>query len=74
MTSEEKKDRPINMISEAAHYNLTSDYAVHPMSPLGRVSYYNKHTLFISTKLFSYLAQRGTETQLHRNFVVVVSF
>ncbi|XP_053108320.1 pleckstrin homology domain-containing family A member 5 isoform X13 [Hemicordylus capensis] len=38
MTSEEKKDRPINMISEAAHYNLTSDYAAHPMSPLGRTS------------------------------------
>ncbi|XP_044308113.1 pleckstrin homology domain-containing family A member 5 isoform X10 [Varanus komodoensis] len=38
MTSEEKKERPINMISEAAHYNLTSDYAAHPMSPLGRTS------------------------------------
>uniref|UniRef100_G1KU58 Pleckstrin homology domain containing A5 n=1 Tax=Anolis carolinensis TaxID=28377 RepID=G1KU58_ANOCA len=38
MTSEEKKDRPVNMISEAAHYNLTSDYAAHPMSPLGRTS------------------------------------
>ncbi|XP_054844022.1 pleckstrin homology domain-containing family A member 5 isoform X5 [Eublepharis macularius] len=38
MTSEEKKDRPINMISEAAPYNLTSDYAAHPMSPLGRTS------------------------------------
>ncbi|XP_042322640.1 pleckstrin homology domain-containing family A member 5 isoform X12 [Sceloporus undulatus] len=38
MTSEEKKDRPVNMISEAAHYNLTSDYAAHPVSPLGRTS------------------------------------
>ncbi|XP_061494436.1 pleckstrin homology domain-containing family A member 5 isoform X4 [Rhineura floridana] len=38
MSSEEKKDRPVNMISEAAHYNLTSDYAAHPMSPLGRTS------------------------------------
>uniref|UniRef100_A0A8D0BG74 Pleckstrin homology domain containing A5 n=1 Tax=Salvator merianae TaxID=96440 RepID=A0A8D0BG74_SALMN len=38
MTSEEKKDRPVNMTSEAAHHNLTSDYATHPMSPLGRTS------------------------------------
>nr|XP_020659881.1 pleckstrin homology domain-containing family A member 5 isoform X9 [Pogona vitticeps] len=38
MTSEEKKDRSVNMISEAAHYNLTSEYAGHPMSPLGRTS------------------------------------
>ncbi|XP_033017774.1 pleckstrin homology domain-containing family A member 5 isoform X8 [Lacerta agilis] len=38
MSSEEKKDRQVNMISEAAHYNLTSDYAAHPMSPLGRTS------------------------------------
>ncbi|XP_048358370.1 pleckstrin homology domain-containing family A member 5 isoform X12 [Sphaerodactylus townsendi] len=38
MSSEDKKDRPINMISEAAHYNLTSDYSVHPLSPLGRTS------------------------------------
>uniref|UniRef100_A0A8C6VH32 Pleckstrin homology domain containing A5 n=1 Tax=Naja naja TaxID=35670 RepID=A0A8C6VH32_NAJNA len=38
MTSEEKKERPLNMVSEAAHYNLTSDYAAHPMSPLGRTS------------------------------------
>ncbi|XP_075753874.1 pleckstrin homology domain-containing family A member 5 isoform X1 [Pelodiscus sinensis] len=35
MTSEEKKERPI---SEASNYNLTSDYAVHPMSPVGRTS------------------------------------
>ncbi|XP_070610421.1 pleckstrin homology domain-containing family A member 5 isoform X9 [Erythrolamprus reginae] len=38
MSSEEKKERPLNMVSEAAHYNLTSDYAAHPMSPLGRTS------------------------------------
>ncbi|XP_077791390.1 pleckstrin homology domain-containing family A member 5 isoform X14 [Podarcis muralis] len=38
MSSEEKKDRQVNMIGEAAHYNLTSDYAAHPMSPLGRTS------------------------------------
>ncbi|XP_039188852.1 pleckstrin homology domain-containing family A member 5 isoform X16 [Crotalus tigris] len=38
MTSEEKKERPLNMVSEPAHYNLTSDYAAHPMSPLGRTS------------------------------------
>ncbi|XP_060101831.1 pleckstrin homology domain-containing family A member 5 isoform X8 [Heteronotia binoei] len=38
MSSEEKKDRPVNMISEAAHYNMTSDYSAHPMSPLGRTS------------------------------------
>ncbi|KAM3832620.1 pleckstrin homology domain-containing family A member 5 isoform 1-T1 [Vipera latastei] len=38
MTSEEKKERPLNMVSEAAHYNLTSDYTAHPMSPLGRTS------------------------------------
>lgn len=53
MTSEEKKERPLNMVSEAAHYNLTSDYAAHPMSPLGRVSYCIRYTLFISTKLLS---------------------
>ncbi|KAM6437371.1 pleckstrin homology domain-containing family A member 5 isoform 11-T11 [Liasis olivaceus] len=38
MTSEEKKERPLNMASEAVHYNLTSDYTAHPMSPLGRTS------------------------------------
>ncbi|KFP27827.1 Pleckstrin homology domain-containing family A member 5, partial [Colius striatus] len=38
MTSEEKKDRPISMICEATNYNLTSDYAAHPMSPVGRTS------------------------------------
>ncbi|XP_043821198.1 pleckstrin homology domain-containing family A member 5 isoform X4 [Dromiciops gliroides] len=38
MTSEEKKERPISMINEAANYNLTSDYAVHPVSPVGRSS------------------------------------
>ncbi|NXH66199.1 PKHA5 protein, partial [Hydrobates tethys] len=38
MTSEEKKDRPVSMICEATNYNLTSDYAAHPMSPVGRTS------------------------------------
>lgn len=38
MTSEEKKERPISMINEASNYNMTSDYAVHPMSPIGRTS------------------------------------
>ncbi|KQK78810.1 pleckstrin like proteiny domain-containing family A member 5 [Amazona aestiva] len=38
MTSEEKKERPISMICEATNYNVTSDYAAHPMSPLGRTS------------------------------------
>ncbi|XP_077196234.1 pleckstrin homology domain-containing family A member 5 isoform X5 [Paroedura picta] len=38
MSSEDKKDQSVNMISEAAHYNLTSNYSVHPLSPLGRTS------------------------------------
>ncbi|XP_066211152.1 pleckstrin homology domain-containing family A member 5 isoform X15 [Saccopteryx leptura] len=38
MTSEEKKERPISMINEASNYNMTSDYAVHPLSPVGRTS------------------------------------
>ncbi|XP_051640386.1 pleckstrin homology domain-containing family A member 5 isoform X6 [Manacus candei] len=38
MTSEEKKERPVSMICEASNYNLTSDYAAHPMSPVGRTS------------------------------------
>ncbi|XP_074758334.1 pleckstrin homology domain-containing family A member 5 isoform X15 [Athene noctua] len=38
MTSEEKKERPVSMICEATNYNLTSDYAAHPMSPVGRTS------------------------------------
>ncbi|XP_019371155.1 PREDICTED: pleckstrin homology domain-containing family A member 5 isoform X1 [Gavialis gangeticus] len=38
MTSEEKKDRPVSTISEATNYNVTTDYAVHPMSPVGRTS------------------------------------
>ncbi|XP_036878915.2 pleckstrin homology domain-containing family A member 5 isoform X8 [Manis javanica] len=38
MTSEEKKERPISMINEASNYNMTADYAVHPMSPVGRTS------------------------------------
>ncbi|XP_064140573.1 pleckstrin homology domain-containing family A member 5 isoform X2 [Loxodonta africana] len=36
MTSEEKKERPISMINEASNYSMTSDYAVHPVSPVGR--------------------------------------
>ncbi|XP_036021632.1 pleckstrin homology domain-containing family A member 5 isoform X23 [Mus musculus] len=38
MTSEDKKERPISMINEASNYNMASDYAVHPMSPVGRTS------------------------------------
>uniref|UniRef100_A0A8C3GXF5 Pleckstrin homology domain containing A5 n=2 Tax=Corvus moneduloides TaxID=1196302 RepID=A0A8C3GXF5_CORMO len=38
MSSEEKKERPVSMICEPTNYNLTSDYAAHPMSPLGRTS------------------------------------
>ncbi|XP_064886665.1 pleckstrin homology domain-containing family A member 5 isoform X11 [Columba livia] len=38
MTSEDKKERPVSMICEATNYNLTSDYAAHPMSPVGRTS------------------------------------
>lgn len=38
MTSEEKKERPISMMNEASNYNMASDYAVHPMSPVGRTS------------------------------------
>ncbi|KAM6306987.1 pleckstrin homology domain-containing family A member 5-like [Podargus strigoides] len=38
MTSEEKKELPVSMICEATNYNLTSDYAAHPMSPVGRTS------------------------------------
>ncbi|KAM9276070.1 pleckstrin homology domain-containing family A member 5 isoform 3-T3 [Cariama cristata] len=38
MTSEEKKERPVSVICEATNYNLTSDYATHPMSPVGRTS------------------------------------
>ncbi|XP_006866076.1 PREDICTED: pleckstrin homology domain-containing family A member 5-like isoform X1 [Chrysochloris asiatica] len=38
MTSDEKKERPISMINEASNYSMTSDYAVHPMSPVGRTS------------------------------------
>ncbi|XP_062931876.1 pleckstrin homology domain-containing family A member 5 isoform X1 [Cynocephalus volans] len=38
MTTEEKKERPISMINEASNYNMTSDYTVHPMSPVGRTS------------------------------------
>ncbi|XP_059967829.1 pleckstrin homology domain-containing family A member 5 isoform X1 [Mesoplodon densirostris] len=38
MTSDEKKERPISMINEASNYNMTSDYGVHPVSPVGRTS------------------------------------
>lgn len=38
MTSEEKKERAISMMNEASNYNMASDYAVHPMSPVGRTS------------------------------------
>ncbi|NXW48431.1 PKHA5 protein, partial [Nyctiprogne leucopyga] len=38
MTSEEKKERPVSMICEATNYNMSSDYAAHPMSPVGRTS------------------------------------
>ncbi|KAM6290302.1 pleckstrin homology domain-containing family A member 5 isoform 1-T1 [Porphyrio hochstetteri] len=38
MTSEEKKERPVSMICEATNYNLTSDYAAYPVSPVGRTS------------------------------------
>ncbi|XP_064277490.1 pleckstrin homology domain-containing family A member 5 isoform X19 [Passer domesticus] len=38
MSSEEKKERPVSMICEATNYNLASDYAAHPMSPVGRTS------------------------------------
>lgn len=48
MTSEEKKERPISMINEASNYNVTSDYAVHPMSPVGRVSYFAYWWLLIN--------------------------
>uniref|UniRef100_A0A8C0GPK9 Pleckstrin homology domain containing A5 n=1 Tax=Chelonoidis abingdonii TaxID=106734 RepID=A0A8C0GPK9_CHEAB len=38
MTSEEKKERTVSTISDASNYNLTSDYTVHPVSPVGRTS------------------------------------
>ncbi|XP_039625682.1 pleckstrin homology domain-containing family A member 5 isoform X3 [Polypterus senegalus] len=38
MTSHEKKDRPVSTISEASNYTLTSEYAAHPGSPVGRAS------------------------------------
>ncbi|CAK6443624.1 unnamed protein product [Pipistrellus nathusii] len=38
MTSEDKKEHSISMTNEASNYNMTSDYAVHPMSPVGRTS------------------------------------
>ncbi|XP_036314950.1 pleckstrin homology domain-containing family A member 5 isoform X5 [Pipistrellus kuhlii] len=38
MTSEDKKERSISLTNEASNYNMTSDYTVHPMSPVGRTS------------------------------------
>ncbi|XP_030397722.1 pleckstrin homology domain-containing family A member 5 isoform X10 [Gopherus evgoodei] len=38
MTSEEKREQTVSTISDASNYNLTSDYAVHPVSPVGRTS------------------------------------
>ncbi|NWY73578.1 PKHA5 protein, partial [Erithacus rubecula] len=38
MSSEEKKERPVSMMCEGTNYNLASDYAAHPMSPVGRTS------------------------------------
>ncbi|KAL1776040.1 pleckstrin-likey domain-containing family A member 5 isoform X17 [Sigmodon hispidus] len=38
MTSEEKKERPTNVINEASNYSMASDYTLHPMSPVGRTS------------------------------------
>lgn len=36
MASEEKKEWPISMINETSNCNMTSNYAVHPGSPVGR--------------------------------------
>lgn len=47
MTSEEKKERPISLINEASNYNVTSDYAVHPMSPVGRTSRASKKFIIL---------------------------
>ncbi|XP_075408134.1 pleckstrin homology domain-containing family A member 5 isoform X1 [Tenrec ecaudatus] len=38
MTAEERKEQPISMMNEASNYSMTSDYAMHPMSPIGRTS------------------------------------
>ncbi|XP_050824042.1 pleckstrin homology domain-containing family A member 5 isoform X16 [Gopherus flavomarginatus] len=38
MTSDEKREQTVSTISDASNYNLTSDYAVHPVSPVGRTS------------------------------------
>lgn len=59
MTSEDKKERPVSMICEATNYNLTSDYAAHPMSPVGRVSFYVQIKLKLQS--FSY----STKTVLY---------
>ncbi|EMP25007.1 Pleckstrin like proteiny domain-containing family A member 5, partial [Chelonia mydas] len=42
MASEEKKERTVSTISDASNYNLTTDYAVHPVSPVGRTPYHGK--------------------------------
>lgn len=55
MTSEEKKERPVSVICEATNYNLTSDYAAHPMSPVGRVSLYVQ--IKLKLKWFSYITK-----------------
>ncbi|KAF6364750.1 hypothetical protein mRhiFer1_009874 [Rhinolophus ferrumequinum] len=44
-TSEENKERPPNMINEASNYSVTSDYAEHPMSPVGRTSWFPKKSI-----------------------------
>uniref|UniRef100_A0A674I769 Pleckstrin homology domain containing A5 n=1 Tax=Terrapene triunguis TaxID=2587831 RepID=A0A674I769_9SAUR len=51
MTSEEKKERTVSTISDASNYNLTSDYAVHPVSPVGRVSHGISNSPIIKEKL-----------------------
>ncbi|XP_045144403.1 pleckstrin homology domain-containing family A member 5 isoform X13 [Echinops telfairi] len=38
MTAEEKREQPISMINETSNYSMTSDYAMHPVSPIGRTS------------------------------------
>ncbi|XP_066561675.1 pleckstrin homology domain-containing family A member 5 isoform X2 [Amia ocellicauda] len=38
MASHEKKDRPVSTMSEASNYTMTSEYATHPGSPIGRPS------------------------------------
>ncbi|XP_038621703.1 pleckstrin homology domain-containing family A member 5 [Tachyglossus aculeatus] len=38
MSAGEKKERPSSLLSEASNYNLSSDYAAHPVSPVARSS------------------------------------